>query len=715
LPYGNAMAQEADTLKVERRLAAILAADVFGYSRLMGADEEGTLAQLKAHRRQLVDPKIRQHHGRIVNTTGDGMLAEFASPVEAVRCAVEIQRGMVTRNAEIAADKRIIFRAGINLGDVIAEKGDLFGDGVNVAARLENLAEPGGITITRMVRDAIRDKLPFDFADTGEHQVKNIARPVRVYALSSGAVEGLPEALPAGTAGRRRIASIPVIAGAAVASLVLIAGGLWWSRSSDFASSRTSAVLEVPPSAALARLAEQSAPRMSIVVLPFTNLSGDPAQEYFADGFTESLTSEISHLRGSFVIARASAFTYKGKVEGEKQIAHELGVRYVVEGGIQKLGNHIRVNAELIDGETGSHLWAERYDRDSAADLLQIQEEITRQIANALGHTLEKVESERSWRDHPKDPDSVDLTLRADAMSWATPKLLADARRLYERALELDGQNVDALLGLGWTYFTEFDEGWVHGDAASEALKRADDAVTRALSIDRRSAPAYYLKSRILAYMTENDYRGEIVQAIAAAETAVEINPNSPNTLAWLGRLYAKAGHPERTAALIEQAIRLNPARSISYGHTMGMAQLQMGHIEEAINSFQKAVLASPEYILSWAGLTGAFIAAGRDVEAQTALVKLREVAARDGGYKLDYPPDRDVLYLRVQLALLRLGRWPYSLSLWKLVLDPTSGNLSRALLKFQADEKLPQTGQLDEATLARLGITSREGASASK
>jgi tetratricopeptide (TPR) repeat protein len=215
--------------------------------------------------------------------------------------------------------------------------------------------------------------------------------------------------------------------------------------------------------------------------------------------------------------------------------------------------------------------------------------------------------------------------------------------------------------------------------------------------------------------MKENDYRGEIVQAIAAAETAVEINPNQPNTLAWLGRLYAKAGHPERTAALIEQAIRLNPANRINYQHTMGMAQLQMGHIEEAINSFQKAVLANPNYIVSWGGLTGAFIAAGREVEAQTALVKWREVAARDGAYKLDYSPDRDVLYVRVQLALLRLGRWPYSMELWSQLNASPASDFSRALLKFQADEKLPQTGQPDEATLARLGITSPESASASK
>jgi class 3 adenylate cyclase/TolB-like protein/Tfp pilus assembly protein PilF len=709
------MAQEADTLKVERRLAAILAADVFGYSRLMGADEEGTLAQLKAHRRQLVDPKIKQHHGRIVKTTGDGMLVEFASPVEAVRCAVEVQRGMVTRNADVPEDQRITFRVGINLDDVIAETDDLYGEGVNVAARLENLAEPGGLAISRMVRDAIRDKLPFPFADAGEHKVKNIARPVRVYAFTSAAVEHLREAQPTGSSpvvGRRRIASIPVIAGAAVASLVLIAGGLWWSRLSDLASARTPAALEVPPSAALARLAQQSAPRMSIVVLPFTNLSGDPALEYFADGFTESLTSEISHIRGSFVIARASAFTYKGKVVGEKQIARELAVRYVVEGCIQKIGNHIRVNAELIDGETGAHLWAERYDRDSAADLLQIQEEITRQIANALGNTLVMVEGDRSWRDSRTDPDSVDLTLRADALLFGRASLSAksnaDARQLYESAVGLDPQNANALIGLAWTYVSEVENGWLAGDAQDEAINGANDLVLRALSINPRSASAYTLKSYILAYMTQDDYRGEIVQAIAAAETALEINPNLPNTLYWLGRLYSKAGHPERTPALVEEANRLNPARANQFA--IGMAQLQTGHNDEAIDSFQRALLQRPNNLGAWGGLTGAFIAAGRDIEARRALSKWREAVRSEGGYNLDYSPDRDVLYVRVQLALLRLGRWPYAISL--LAQMP---RFSRVLLKFQADEKLPQTGELDEATLARLGITSPESGSASK
>jgi TolB-like protein/DNA-binding winged helix-turn-helix (wHTH) protein/Tfp pilus assembly protein PilF len=531
--------------------------------------------------------------------------------------------------------------------------------------------------------------------------------------------EGIALHLPEG----RRWRNIVTVMSAtlALASVIIGAGAFLWLQPPVVAASQVgvsttasdkppSAALAaaVPPSAALAKLAAQTAPRMSIVVLPFTNLSGDPAWEYFADGFTESLTSEIAHIKGSFVIARASAFTYKGKVESEKQIASELNVRYVLEGGVRKAGNHIRVNAELIDGSAGTHLWAEQYDRDSA-DLLQIQEEITRQIANALGYTLAVVETERAWRDHPANPDSVDLTLRADIMAWPTPKEIEEGRRLYERALELDPQNVDALIGLGLSYIQEVADDWVHGDAKLEALKRANDAATRALLINPRSAAAYDLKSHVLAYMTENDYRGEIVQAIAAAETALSINPNLPNTLAWLGRLYSKAGHPERTQALVEQATRLNPRNPFlfNYLYIVGMAQLQMGQNDQAIDSFQRAVLQRPSQVISWGGLTGAFIAAGREVEARGALVKWRE-AASQGDYKPDDSPDKDVLFVRVQLALLRLGRWPYSMVL------TGSGSTSRALLKFQADEKLPQTGQPDEATLARLGITSQESASAS-
>jgi class 3 adenylate cyclase len=307
-----------------RRLAAILAADVVGYSRLMGADEEGTHERLKAHFREVVDPKIAEHRGRIVKNTGDGLLAEFPSVVDAVRCAVEVQRGMIDREPDVPEERRIRFRIGVNLGDVIVEEHDIFGDGVNLAARLEALAEPGGVCISRVVRDQIRDKLPYPFEDLAEQRVKNIARPVRVYALR-------PEGTAASTAA-------------------------------------------LPPPVA--------APRMSIVVLPFTNLSDDREQQYFADGITEDLTTDLSRIAHSFVLSRHTAFTYGNKPIDTKQIGRELGVRYVLAGSVRRWGSQLRVTTQLIDAVTDAHLWADRFDRN-ATDLFALQNEITGRLANA--------------------------------------------------------------------------------------------------------------------------------------------------------------------------------------------------------------------------------------------------------------------------------------------------------------------------------------------
>jgi class 3 adenylate cyclase/TolB-like protein len=343
-----------------RRLAAILAADVAGYSRLMGADEEGTHERLKAHFRELVDRKIEEHRGRIVKNTGDGLLAEFPSVVDAVRCAVEIQRGMIDREPEVPNERRIRFRIGVNLGDVIAENDDIYGDGVNVAARLEGLAEPGGICISRMVRDQIRDKLPYQFEDLGAQSVKNIARPVRVYAWRPEGVADLPTSI-------------------------------------------------VPPATPIA--APATAPRLSIVVLPFTNLSDDREQQFFADGITEDVTTDLSRLAGMFVISRSTAFTYKDKRVEAKQIGRELCVRYVLEGSVRRSGNQVRVNAQLIDAATDAHLWAERFD-SYTVDLFSLQNEITSQLANALGVELIAAEAARPT----EHPDALDYILRGRAV-----------------------------------------------------------------------------------------------------------------------------------------------------------------------------------------------------------------------------------------------------------------------------------------------------------
>jgi adenylate cyclase len=346
--------------RVERRLAAILAVDVAGYSRLMGADEEGTLAIMLAVRRELGDPKIREHRGRIVKTTGDGLLVEFASVVDAVRCAVEVQREMLARNIDVPAERRLEFRMGINVGDIIIEDEDIFGDGVNIAARLEALAEPGGICLSAAAHEQVRDRLDIAFDDMGDQQVKNITRPVRVYSVGS--------------------------------------------RSSG-PQDETQVVL---PSSTALRLTEKP----SIAVLPFQNMSGDAEQEYFVDGIVEDIITGLSRIKWLYVIARNSTFVYKGRAVDVKQAGRELGVRYVLEGSLRKAGNRVRVTAQLIEAETGSHVWAERYDRP-IGDIFDLQDELTLNVIGAIEPSLRQAEIERAKRKRPENLDAYDLYLRA--------------------------------------------------------------------------------------------------------------------------------------------------------------------------------------------------------------------------------------------------------------------------------------------------------------
>jgi adenylate cyclase len=367
--------------RVERRLAAILAVDVAGYSRLMGEDEEGTHERLKAHLRELVDPKIRVHHGRIVKNTGDGFLTEFPSVVDAVRCAVEMQREMAARNAAVPAERRIEFRMGINVGDIIIEDDDIFGDGVNIAARLETLAEPGGICISAAAHEQVRDRLDLAFDDLGEQQVKNIARPVRTYRVALGISSRV--ALPA------------------------------------------AAPLPLPD-------------KPSLAVLPFANMSGDPEQEYFADGMVEEITTAIARLPWLFVIARNSAFTYKGKPVAVKQVAQELGVRYVLEGSVRKAGNRVRITGQLIDTTTGAHIWADRFD-GALDDIFELQDQVASNVAGAIEPKLRQSEIERASRKPTANLTAYDFYLRALAQSYRyTEAGLADAVVLARQALAID-------------------------------------------------------------------------------------------------------------------------------------------------------------------------------------------------------------------------------------------------------------------------------------
>ena len=381
-----------------RRLAAILAADVAGYSRLMGADEEGTLTELKAIRRELSDPKIKEHRGRIVKTTGDGLLIEFASVVDAVRCAVEVQREMAERNAEVPSDRRIEFRMGINLGDIIRDGRDIYGDGVNVAARLEALAEPGGICVSRVVRDQVRDKLGFAFEDMGEQQVKNIARPIRVHRVVLG------------------------------------------ERPDPFEPAMGEST---KPSLALPD-------KPSIAVLPFQNMSGDPEQEYFADGMVEEIITALSRIRWLFVIARNSSFTYKGRAIDVTQVGRELGVRYVLEGSVRKAGSRVRITAQLIDAANSAHLWADRFD-GSLEDVFELQDNVAVSVAGVVELTLQAAEFHRSAAQPTSDLTAYDLYLRALAPirsgEWERERYL-QSLDLLGQAIKRDARYASGLSGL---------------------------------------------------------------------------------------------------------------------------------------------------------------------------------------------------------------------------------------------------------------------------
>jgi adenylate cyclase len=525
-----------------RRLTAILAADVAGYSRLMGADEEGTHERLKAHLRQLINPKIEEHRGHIVKNTGDGMLAEFASVVDAVRCAAEVQRGMIDREPDVTDDRQIRFRIGVNLGDVIAEGGDIFGDGVNVAARLEALAEPGGICVSRTVRDHIRDKLPYPFEDKGEQSAKNIARPVRVYALRPEAVADLTASRTLTAAPHRRNTAGTAI-GAAVATLLVIAASAWWLWPATKPS-------PAPTVAAATSIAQPFvAPRLSIVVLPFANLSNDPEQQYFADGITEDVTTDLSRVAHMFVISRNTAFTYRTRPASTKEIGRELGVRYVLEGSVQRSGNQVRVNAQLINTETDAHLWAERFDHDTG-DLFALQNEITARIAIALNIELVAAEAARPT----ERPDALDYIFQGRASFYKpmTRDTLAEAVGSFEHALALDPHSVEVQSGLAAALASRVLANMT--DSAAADIERAKGLSEQALAASPRSPLAHFAKGYVLRAQRR------CAEAIPEYETVLASNRN------WVGVLSLPPSSGKSALSSRAAALRVEYARMAAVG-----------------------------------------------------------------------------------------------------------------------------------------------------
>jgi adenylate cyclase len=528
-----------------RKIAAILVADVVGYSRLATADEDRTLSRLRALRSDLIDPSVAVHHGRVVKRTGDGLIAEFRSMVDAVRCAVEMQKGLIEHNVGVADDRRIDFRIGIHLGDVVEETdGDLMGDGVNIAARLEGIAKPGAICLSEDAYRQVSGRLDMEVTDLGQTQLKNIGRPIRVYSLQVGvpaqtkaatesqALENPPQPKP-------RSALWSLVAG--IAALVLLVGGGWYF----LAGNRTAPVATTasPPT-------ERA--HLSLVVLPFANLSGDPAQDYFADGVTENLTTDLARIRDSFVIARNTAFTFKGKAMDAKEIGKELGVRYVLEGSVQRDQNRVRVNAQLIDAETGAHIWADRFEED-VADLFKLQDQVVARLANTLGFELIKAEAQREER--MSHPDAFDLTMRGRALQMRAQQRTKDtnnaARTMYEQALAIDPSDAGALAGEASTYMADKIFGWVNPqvDYDAKVVGLADQSIT----IDPEDARAYAAKS---LYLTNGNHP---VEGLRTADAGLALNPNDAPLHAARGLAENYLGHFEQGIAEVQQAMRLSP------------------------------------------------------------------------------------------------------------------------------------------------------------
>jgi adenylate cyclase len=498
-----------------RKLAAILAADVAGYSKLAGADEERTLARLRALRSDLFDPTIAVHHGRVIKRTGDGILIEFRSVVDAVRCAIEVQNGMVERNAGLPPERRIEFRTGIHLGDVVEESdGDLMGDGVNIAARLEGIAKPGAICLSEDAYRQVKSRLDLAVSDLGSRQLKNIVEPIHVYSLEVGKPA---LAKPLKSIARKQ-QSLFALLGAGVIALPVIAAGAWYFSGTN----RPAPIVSNRPA------------HLSIVVLPFANLSGDPGQDYFSDGITENLTTELSRIHGSFVISRNTAFTFKGKNIDTKEISKQLGVRYILEGSAQRDQNRVRVNAQLVDGETGAHLWADRFE-ESVTDLFKLQDEVVARLANTLGYELAKAEAQKGA--HTTNPDVIDLMMRGWAALWQQPtkETIASGRNYFERAMTIDPQNAEAMVGFAYARFRARAYGW--STAAEDTYAAQLDLLTKATESNPGYAFAYYVKSLVLFFSKQHP------KAVDAAQTAVALDPNAAygyfamaQAEDWLGR-----------------------------------------------------------------------------------------------------------------------------------------------------------------------------------
>ncbi len=577
---------------VERRLAAVLAADVVGYSRLMEVDEAGTLARLKTVRLELIDPAIEKCKGRLIKTTGDGMLVEFQSVTEALRCAADFQQRMARRNRDMPAARAILYRIGINLGDVIVEGNDIFGDGVNVAARLEAMAEPGGICISAAVRDQVGDRLEIGYEDLGDQQVKNLNRPIRVFkVLLDGKAAQIGEA----SAG---------------------------------------------PSAAT----QSDARKPSIAVLPFANMSGDPEQEFFADGLTEDIITELSRFRELMVISRNAVFVHKGKPIKAQEIAREFGVDYVVEGSVRKAMDRVRVTVQLIDGETETHIWAERYDR-KLEDIFAIQDEVTSAIAATLWGRVEAARHDRVQRKRTENMAAYEYVLTGKVLHhWSNRDANAESLRMLERAIELDPNYAHAhawkacVVGQAWL------NKWV-GDAEA-AVRLVSQELQIALSLDDNDADVHRILAALNLNFDEHD------KAVYHQERALSLNPNSDLIVVQQGEVLTWLGRPEEGIDWIRRAMRLNPYHPERFWSHLGRAQYTARSYADAIQSFSK--LTAPDHTHhAFLSASSAQLGNSTAAAAHAREVLQREPTFTVEGYlgTLHYKQPSDLEHMREGLA----------------------------------------------------------------
>ncbi len=562
--------------KIERRLAAILAADVAGYSRLMAADEEGTLRTLAAYR-QVIGDLVAEHGGRIFGTAGDSVIVEFSSPVQAVRAAVAIQRALRRHNADLPEGRRMEFRIGVNLGDVMAQGDDLLGDGVNVAARLQAAAAPAGICVSGAVREQIEGKVTFPLAPQGERSLKNMPRPVQVY-------------------------------------------GVDWRLDDPSASGVLGGALTLPD-------------KPSIAVLPFANMSGDAEQEYFADGITEDIITALSHYRWFFVVARNSTFVYKGRAVGVKQVARELGVRYVLEGSVRKAGNRVRITAQLIEAESGNHLWAERFDRD-LADIFAIQDEVTQSVVGAIEPQLLLVEGGRAARKTPANLDAFDCFLRG---IWHHNQLTPDdsrqAEMWFRRAVELDAKLSQAHMGLARVMSSRIWFGW--GQDFDRHLLDLCGAAAQAVALDDRDPYAHYM----LAYASMQSGRHR--QALAEAQRTIDLNPNFALGHSVLGAVRLFMGHFAEAHEPLLRCMRLSPNDPVAplFMSFIALAHYHQGSYAEAIHFAESGLRRNNGYVLLWP-LLASLGQLGRGEEASAVRVEMerRQPAQADRFFELTHP-----------------------------------------------------------------------------